>query len=177
MEYMLKRWTAFTRFLDDGRICRSNNAAERGVRGVASGRKSWLFRGSDRGGERAAVMYSLIVSAEMNNVDPQAWLADVFPSRLACPLPAAAELSPCLAQDQNQMTRLRRVDHVLLAMPAGRENDARAFYARRLRVQSTPGGRPTQGLSSRLLLICAAAAKRPSASTSGIRRRKYRARR
>jgi transposase len=63
MDYMIKRWIAFTRFLDDGRICLSNNAAERGVRGIALGRKSWLFCGSDRGGERAAVMYSLIVTA------------------------------------------------------------------------------------------------------------------
>src|SRR5665213_1080283 len=78
MDYMLKRWTAFTRFLDDGRICLSNNAAERGLRGIALGRKSWLFCGSDRGGERAAVMYSLIVTAKMNDVDPQAWLADVL---------------------------------------------------------------------------------------------------
>jgi len=60
---MLKRWTAFSRFLDDGRICLSNNAAERAVRGIALGRKSWLFCGSDRGGERAAVMYSLIATA------------------------------------------------------------------------------------------------------------------
>jgi hypothetical protein len=78
MDYMLKRWTAFTRFLDDGRICLSNNAAERAVRGIALGRKSWLFCGSDRGGERAAVMYSLIVTAKMNDIDPQAWLADVL---------------------------------------------------------------------------------------------------
>ena len=78
MDYMLKRWSAFTRFLDDGRICLSNNAAERGVRGIALGRKSWLFCGSDRGGERAAVMYSLIVTAKMNDIDPQAWLADVL---------------------------------------------------------------------------------------------------
>ena len=78
MDYMLKRWAAFTRFLGDGRICLSNNAAERGVRGIALGRKSWLFCGSDRGGERAAVMYSLIVTAKMNDIDPQAWLADVL---------------------------------------------------------------------------------------------------
>jgi hypothetical protein len=78
MDYMLKRWTVFTRFLDDGRICLSNNAAERGLRGIALGRKSWLFCGSDRGGQRAAVMYSLIVTAKMNDVDPQAWLADVL---------------------------------------------------------------------------------------------------
>ncbi|MGI4954172.1 MAG: IS66 family transposase [Janthinobacterium lividum] len=78
IDYLLKRWAAFTRFLDDGRICISNNAAERALRGIALGRKSWLFCGSDRGGQRAAVMYSLIVTAKMNGVDPQAWLADVL---------------------------------------------------------------------------------------------------
>ncbi len=78
MEYMLKRWVAFARFLDDGRICLSNNAAERALRGIALGRRAWLFAGSDRGGERAAFMYSLIVTAKMNDIDPQAWLADVL---------------------------------------------------------------------------------------------------
>ena len=63
MDYMLKRWTAFTRFLDDGRICLSNNAAERGVRGIALGRSPGCS-GLDRGGDRAAVMYSLIVTAK-----------------------------------------------------------------------------------------------------------------
>ena len=80
--YMLKRWPAFTLFLEDGRICLSNNAAERALRGIALGRKSWLFCGSDRGGRRAAAMYSLIITAKMNAVDPQAWLADVL-SRIA----------------------------------------------------------------------------------------------
>jgi transposase len=75
---MLKRWPAFTRFLDDGRICLSDNAAERALRGVALGRRSWLFAGSDRGGERAAAIYSLIVTAKLNSVDPQAWLADAL---------------------------------------------------------------------------------------------------
>jgi transposase len=78
MDYMLKRWDVFTRFLDDGRICLTNNAAERALRGIALGRKAWLFAGSDRGGERAAAMYSLIISAKLNNVDPRAWLADVL---------------------------------------------------------------------------------------------------
>src|SRR5207253_10973865 len=78
MDYMLKRWGTFTRFLDDGRICLTNNAAERALRGIALGRKSWLFAGSDRGGERAAVMYTLIQTARLNDVDPQAWLADVL---------------------------------------------------------------------------------------------------
>jgi hypothetical protein len=78
MDYMLKRWSSFTRFLEDGRICLTNNAAERALRGIALGRKSWLFAGSDRGGARAATIYSLIVTVKMNDVDPQAWLADVL---------------------------------------------------------------------------------------------------
>jgi hypothetical protein len=78
MDYMLKRIDAFTRFLADGRICLSNNAAERALRGIALGRKSWLFAGSDRGGERAAVIFTLVQTAKLNNVDPQAWLADVL---------------------------------------------------------------------------------------------------
>jgi transposase len=78
MDYLLKRWASFTRFLEDGRVCLSNNAAERALRGIALGRKSWLFAGSDRGGQRAAAMYSLIVTAKLNDVDPQAWLADVL---------------------------------------------------------------------------------------------------
>ena len=72
------RWETFTRFLDDGRLCLTNNAAERALRGIALGRKAWLFAGSQRGGERAAFMYSLIVTAKMNDIDPQSWLADVL---------------------------------------------------------------------------------------------------
>lgn len=94
MDYMLKRWTAFTRFLDDGRICLSNNAAERGLRGIALGRKSWLFAGSDRGGDRAAAMYSLIVTAKMCNIDPQAWLADVLARIAGHPASRLDELLP-----------------------------------------------------------------------------------
>src|SRR3984957_1011121 len=78
IDYMLKRWAAFTRFLDDGRICLTNNAAERALRGIALGRKAWLFAGSDRGGERAATICTLIGTAKLNDVDPQAWLADVL---------------------------------------------------------------------------------------------------
>jgi transposase len=78
MDYMLKRSDAFTRFLADGRICLSNNAAERALRGIALGRKAWLFAGSDRGGERAAVMLTLVQTAKLNDVDPQAWIADVL---------------------------------------------------------------------------------------------------
>jgi transposase len=78
MDYMLKRWEVFARFLSDGRICLTNNAAERELRGIALGRKAWLFAGSDRGGERAAVMYTLIQTAKLNDIDPHAWLADVL---------------------------------------------------------------------------------------------------
>jgi hypothetical protein len=84
----------FTRFLDDGRICLTNNAAERALRGIALGRKSWLFAGSDRGGQRAAVMYSLIVSAKMNDVDPQAWLAHVLANIADTPVTRLSELLP-----------------------------------------------------------------------------------
>ncbi len=94
MQYMLKRWPAFTLFLGDGRVCLSNNAAERGLRGIALGRKSWLFCGSDRGGERAAALYSLIVTAKMNGVDPQAWLADVLSRIAAHPAHRIDELLP-----------------------------------------------------------------------------------
>jgi transposase len=94
MDYMLKRWTAFTRFLDDGRICLSNNAAERALRGIALGRKAWLFAGSDRGGQRAAAMYSLIVTAKLNDVDPQTWLADVLGRIATHPASKIDELLP-----------------------------------------------------------------------------------
>ena len=94
IQYMLKRWTAFTLFLEDGRLCLSNNAAERALRGIALGRKSWLFCGSDRGGHRAAAMYSLIVCCKMNGVDPQVWLADVLARIAAHPAHRVDELLP-----------------------------------------------------------------------------------
>ena len=78
MDYMLKRWDGFSRFTTDDRICLTNNAAERVLRGIALGRRAWMFCGSDRGGERAAAMYSLIVTAKLNDTDPRAWLADVL---------------------------------------------------------------------------------------------------
>jgi transposase len=94
MDYMLKRWQAFTRFLDDGQICLTNNAAERALRGIAIGRKAWLFAGSDRGGERAAAMYSLIATAKLNDVDPRAWLADVLARIADHPASRLGELLP-----------------------------------------------------------------------------------
>jgi transposase len=94
IDYMLTRWPAFARFLDDGRICLTNNAAERALRGLALGRKSWLFAGSERGAERAAVMYTLIQTAKLNDVDPQAWLADVLRRIADTPQTRLAELLP-----------------------------------------------------------------------------------
>ena len=82
IDYMLRRWERFARFIDDGRVCLTNNAAERALRGFALGRKSWLFAGSERGAERAAVMATLIMTAKLNDVDPQAWLAHGSESRL-----------------------------------------------------------------------------------------------
>jgi hypothetical protein len=94
INYMLRRWDVFTRFLGDGRACITNNAAERALRGVCLGRKSWLFCGSDRGGQRAAIMYSLIGTAKLNNVDPQAWLADVLARIADHPASRLDELLP-----------------------------------------------------------------------------------
>lgn len=92
--YMLTRWEAFTAFLDDGRICLSNNAAERSLRPVALGRKAWLFAGSDRGGERAALLYGRIETAKLNGVDPQPWLAWVLGKIADHPATRINELLP-----------------------------------------------------------------------------------
>ncbi|EHJ60622.1 Transposase IS66 [Novosphingobium pentaromativorans US6-1] len=94
INYMLRRWGAFTRFLEDGRICLTNNAAERALRCVPLGRKAWLFCGSDRGGQRAAVLYTLIHTARLNDVDPQAWLADVLARIAEHPVNRIDELLP-----------------------------------------------------------------------------------
>ena len=82
INYIIKRWDAFTRFVDDRRLCMSNNAAECELRAVALGRRNWTFAGSDEGGRRAAAIYTLIATAKLNNIDPQQWLADVL-ARLA----------------------------------------------------------------------------------------------
>jgi transposase len=78
ISYSLNRWDGLLRFLDDGRLCMSNNAAERALRGIAVGRKNWTFAGSDEGGRRAAAIYTLIETAKLNDIDPQAWLADLL---------------------------------------------------------------------------------------------------
>jgi transposase len=94
IDYMLTRWPVFTRFLEDGRVCLTNNAAERALRGLALGRKSWLFAGSERGAERAALMYTLIQTAKLNDVDPQAWLADTLSRIAETPQSRLSELLP-----------------------------------------------------------------------------------
>jgi transposase len=94
IDYSLKRWTALTRFLDDGRLCISNNAAERALRGIAVGRHNWTFAGSDEGGRRAAAVYTLIETAKLNNIDPQAWLADVLARLPDHPAKRIADLLP-----------------------------------------------------------------------------------
>ena len=94
IDYSLKRWTALTRFLDDGRLCMSNNAAERELRAVAVGRKNWTFAGSDEGGRRAAALYTLIATGKLNNVDPQAWLADMLARLPDHPARRIGELLP-----------------------------------------------------------------------------------
>jgi len=94
IDYMLKRWDRFARFIDDGRICLTNNAAERALRGFALGRKSWLFAGSERGADRAAAMATLIMTAKLNDVDPQAWLADVLARIAEIPQSRLADLLP-----------------------------------------------------------------------------------
>jgi transposase len=100
INYMLKRWDGFALFVDDGKVCMSNNAAERALRGLALGRRSWLFAGSDRGAERAAVMNTLIMTARLNDIDPKAWLADVFARIADHPQTRLHELLPWVWKPQ-----------------------------------------------------------------------------
>ena len=94
IRYMLTRWPSFTRFLDDGRICLSNNTAERALRCVAVGRRNWTFAGSDEGGRRAAAVYSLTETCKLNYVDPRAWLADVLAKLPDHPAHRIGEMMP-----------------------------------------------------------------------------------
>ena len=94
INYSLNRWIALPRFLDDGRLCMSNNAAERSLRCVAVGRRNWTFAGSDEGGRRAAAIYTLIHTARINDVDPHAWLADILARLQDHPAKRIDELLP-----------------------------------------------------------------------------------
>ena len=101
IDYSLKRWDAFTRFLDDGRLCMSNNAAERELRAIALGRRNWTFAGSDEGGRRTASICTLIATAKLNDIDPQAWLADVLARLPDHPAKRIHELLPWNWRRQN----------------------------------------------------------------------------
>ncbi len=92
--YSLTRWRVLTRYLDDGRIEIDNNAAERALRGVSLGRKNYLFMGSDAGGERAAAIYSLVETAKLNGLDPEAYLREVLTRIAEHPINRIDELLP-----------------------------------------------------------------------------------
>ncbi|MBF2714100.1 IS66 family transposase [Agrobacterium vitis] len=94
INYMLSRWADFARYVDDGRICMTNNAAERALRGIALGRRNWTFAGSERGADRAAVMLTLLTTARLNEIDPKAWLADVLARIADTPVSRLHELLP-----------------------------------------------------------------------------------
>ena len=101
--YSLNAWQALQRFLEDGRLCLSNNAAERALRCIAVGRRNWTFAGSDEGGRRAAAMYTLIETAKLNDIDPLAWLADVLARLHDHPAKRLDELLPWNWQPQQKL--------------------------------------------------------------------------
>jgi hypothetical protein len=94
LRYALSRWSSLTRYTTDGRLEISNNAAERAIRPLAVGRKNWLFAGSDTGGERAAIIYTIIETAKMNGLEPEAYLRDIIARIADHPMKRIAELLP-----------------------------------------------------------------------------------
>ena len=94
IRYVLDRWSALVRFCEDGCVEMANNAAERALRAVALGRKNYLFAGSDSGGERAAAIYSLLGSAKLNGIDPEAYLSSVLRRIADHPINRIAESLP-----------------------------------------------------------------------------------
>jgi len=98
IQYALNQWQALTRYLNDGEIEIDNNAAERALRGVAIGRKNYLFLGSDAGGERAATLYSLLETAKLNGINPEAYLRHVLSVIADYPVNRMDELLPWRVQ-------------------------------------------------------------------------------
>ena len=94
IRYAHGRWASLTRYTTDGRLEMTNNAAERAIRPLALGRKNWLFAGSDTGGERAAIMYTIIETAKMNSLDPEAYLRDIIARIADHPINKIDELLP-----------------------------------------------------------------------------------
>jgi len=94
IKYMLKRWADLARCLDDGKICMSNNSAERSLRGAVLGCRNWTFARSQRGADRAAVMLTMNTTCRLNDVDPKAWLADVLARIAHLPTSRLHELLP-----------------------------------------------------------------------------------
>ena len=106
IRYALSRWSALTRYRDDGRLEIDNNAAERALRAVALGRKNWLFAGSDDGGERAATIYSLLGTAKLNNLDPEGYLRYVLERIADHPINRIEQLLPWNVVEQLPSLRL-----------------------------------------------------------------------
>jgi hypothetical protein len=111
--YSLSNWTALTRYVDDGRIEAHNNVAERALRGVAIGRKNYLHLGSDAGGQSAAVIYTLLGTARLNDINPQLYLRHVLERIADHPINRIDELLPWVVAGQ-----LRPVWHEELARAA-----------------------------------------------------------
>jgi hypothetical protein len=105
IRYALSRWTQLTRYRDDGRLEIDNNAAERAIRTVALGRKNWLFAGSHEGGLRAATLYSLIETAKLNGIDPEAYLRDLLARIATHPAKRLDELLPWNWPAQHQQAQ------------------------------------------------------------------------
>ena len=103
---MLRRYDAFTRFLEDGRICLSNNAAERALRCAQPGRKAWLFCSSDRGGQRAAILYALIQTAKLNDLDPRPGSPTSSPASPIIPLAGSTTCCPGTGNPPPRSARL-----------------------------------------------------------------------
>ena len=117
IRYALSRWDALTRYTCDGRLEMSNNAAERAIRPLVLGRKNYLFAGSDSGGVRAAKMYTIIQSAKLNQLDPEAYLRDIFASHRRPPdqpdrrIASMAVDAHCV-EDRGLIRRTRDTDQV-----------------------------------------------------------------